>query len=191
MNECKPCTKSRQTSAFPHPLQSYARIPKGKNGWEITEKQLKLVKQRKHCFSSASKNFKNQENFSENGRPEIFSKNGRFSAKTEALGSPQFISRTTLVITFHKFYHRHSERFSLRSSKTKSHQHRHIKAFPRLIDVLIWITIRRIPQIPVNTCVHSHVRLYTQKSPCENDHRHLGLERIPYYCPTLLRTKAT
>ena len=75
-----------------------------------------------------------------------------------------------LVITFHKLYHRHSERLSLRSSETNSHQERNIKAlaslnpYPRLIDVLIWITIRRIPQIPVNTCVRSYVRLYTQKS---------------------------
>ena len=103
----------------------------------------RLVKQRKRYLSLARKNFKNQENFSENGRPEIFSKNGRFSAKTRGLESPQFISRTTLVITFHKLYHRHSERLSLRSSKTKSHQHRNIKAFaplnpcPKLIDLLI------------------------------------------------------
>ena len=108
--------------------------------------------------------------FSENGRPEIFCKNGRFSAKTRGLESLQLISRTTLVITFHKLYHRHSERLSLRSSETKSHQHRNIKAFaplnpcPKLIDLLIWITIRRIPQIPVNTCVRSHVQLYIQMS---------------------------
>ena len=107
---------------------------------------------------------------SENGRPEIFCKNGRFSAKTRGLESLQLISRITLVITFHKLYHRHSDRLSLRSSETKSHQHRNIKAFsplnpcPKLIDLLIWITIRRIPQIPVNTYVRSHVQLYTQKS---------------------------
>ena len=130
----------------------------------------RLVKQRKHYLSLARKNFKKQENFSENGRPEICSKNGRFSAKTGGLESPQFISRTTLVTTFHKLYHRHSERLSLQSSETKSHQHRNSKAFaslnpcPRLVDVLIWITIRRIPQIPGNTCVPSHVRLCTQKS---------------------------
>ena len=46
------------------------------------------------------------------GGPEIFSKNGRFSAKTGELESPQFISRTTLVVTFHKLYHRHLERLS-------------------------------------------------------------------------------
>ena len=103
-------------------------------------------------------------------RPKIFSKNGKFSAKTGGLESQQFISRTTLVITFHKLYHRHSERLSLPSSKTKSHQHRNIKPFaplnpcPKLIDSLISITIRRSPQIPVNTCVRSHVQLYTQKS---------------------------
>ena len=103
-------------------------------------------------------------------RPKIFSKNGKFSAKTGGLESQQSISRTTLVITFHKLYHRLSERLSLRSSETKSHQERNIKAlaslnpYPRLIDVLIWIKIRRIPQIPVNTCVRSHVRSYTQKS---------------------------
>ena len=28
------------------------------------------------------------------------------------------------------------------------------------------------------------------RSPCGNDRRHLGLERIPYQCPTFLRTKA-
>ena len=71
----------------------------------------------------------------------MFSKNGRFSAKTGGLESPQFISRTTLV---HKLiYNRHSERLSLRSRKAKSHQHRNIKAFaflnlcPGLIAVLI------------------------------------------------------
>ena len=51
----------------------------------------RLVKQRKRYLSLARKNFKNQENFSENGRPEIFSKNGRFSAKTGGLESPQFV----------------------------------------------------------------------------------------------------
>ena len=45
-------------------------------------------------------------------RPKIFSKNGKFSAKTGVLESQQFISRKTLVITFHKLYHRHSERLS-------------------------------------------------------------------------------
>ena len=41
-----------------------------------------------------------------------------------------------------KLYQQHSERLSLRSSKTKSHQHLNIKEFvlnpcPKLIDVLI------------------------------------------------------
>ena len=104
----------------------------------------RLVKQRKHYLSLARKNFKNQENLVKTGaRPKIFSKNGKFSAKTGGLESQQFISRTTLVITFHKLYHQHSERLSLRSSETKSHQERNIKAlaslnpYPRLIDVLI------------------------------------------------------
>ena len=35
---------------------------------------------------------------------------------------------------------------------------------PKLINVLICITIRRIPQLPVNTCVCSHVLKYSQKS---------------------------
>ena len=136
-----PCTKSRQTSAFPHPKlpQSYTRIPKGKkwlrNHRKTTKKRQgvmlkRLVKQRKHYLSLARKNLKNQKNFSENRRPEIFSKNGRFSAKTAGLESPQSISRTTLV---HKLiYNRHSERLSLRSSKAKSHQQRNIKAFASL-----------------------------------------------------------
>ena len=49
-NECKPCTKSRQSILFPHPKlpQSYARIPKWKNGWKkqenTGEKQLKTAR---------------------------------------------------------------------------------------------------------------------------------------------------
>ena len=179
MNEYKPCTKSRQISAFPHPKlpQSYGRIPKGKNGWETTAKNGKescckeLVKQRKHYLSLARKSFKTRRILSETGgrnlnilqKRDVLGQNGRVE-------SMQFILRTILVITFHKLYHRHSERLSLQSSETKSHQHRNSKAFaslnpcPRLVDVLIWITIRRIPQIPGNTCVPSHVRLCTQKS---------------------------
>ena len=59
-----------QCISEPNLPQSYARIPKGKNGWETTEKQRKwqrimlkrLVKQRKHYLSLAGKSFKNQEN---------------------------------------------------------------------------------------------------------------------------------
>ena len=69
----KPCTKSRQSISFPHPKlpQSYARIPKGKNGLRNHRKTAKngkkiklkrLVKQRKHYLSLARKSFKNQEN---------------------------------------------------------------------------------------------------------------------------------
>ena len=110
----------------------------------------RLVKQRNHYLSSAKKSFKNQENFKQNGTPEIFSKNRRFSAKTGGLESPQFLLRAILVITetFHKLYlQQHSERLTLRSGKTRSYQHLNIKVFaflipcPKLIDVLIWITI--------------------------------------------------
>ena len=89
--------------------------------------------------------------------------------KTGWLESPQFILRTILVMTFHKLYHQHSERLSLRSSRSKHHRHLGIKAFalnpcPKFTDVLIWITIRQISQMPVNSCVPSHVPKYTQKS---------------------------
>ena len=60
----------------------------------------------------------------------------------------------------HKFYIRqHSGRLSLWSSETKSHQHLNITACailnlcPKLINVLIRITIKWIPQIPVG-CEH-------------------------------------
>ena len=109
---------------------------------------------------------------SENGWLEIFSKNGRFSAKPGVLESLQFILRTILVIPviFHKLHQQYSERLSLQSSETNSHRHLNIKAFaflnpcPKLINVLIWITIKWIPQIPVNTCVRSNVPKCTQKS---------------------------
>ena len=48
-------------------------------------------------------------------------------AKMGGLESPQFI--LILVITFYKLYQQHSERFSLRSSGTKSHWYLNIKAF--------------------------------------------------------------
>ena len=85
------------------------------------------------------------------------------------LDSQQFIVRTIFVITFHKLYQQHSERLSLWSSEAKSHQHLNIKAFaffhpcPKLINVLIWITIKWIPQRPVNSCVRSNVPKCTQK----------------------------
>lgn len=47
----------------------------------------------------------------------------------------------------------------LRSNKTKIHRHLNIEAFvsvnpcPKLIDILIWRTIERFLQMPVNTCV--------------------------------------
>ena len=100
----------------------------------------------------------------------MFSKNRRFSSKMGGLESPQFILRTILIITFYKLYHQLSERLSLRSNGTKSYLHLNIKAFaflnpcPKLIDELIWITIRQIPQIIVKTCVRSHVPKYTRKS---------------------------
>ena len=83
------------------------------------------------------------------------------------LESPQFILRTILVTTFHNLYQQH---LSLRSSQTKSHRHLNTNAFaflnpcPKLIDVLIRITIKRIPKIPVNTCVRSNLPKFTQKS---------------------------
>ena len=58
---------------------------------------------------------------------------------------------------------------------------------PKLINVLIWITIKWIPQIPVNTCVRSNVPKCTQKSLRERSQ----LEWIPFQCPTFLQTKAT
>ena len=73
----------------------------------------------------------------------MFSKNGRFSSKMGGLESLQFILGTILEITFHKLYHQHSERLSLRSNRTKSYLHLNIKAFaflnpcPKLIDELI------------------------------------------------------
>ena len=122
----------------------------------------RLVKQRKHYLSLAKRIF------SENRRPKIFSKNGRFSAKKGGLESSQFSLRTILVITFYIKVLKHSEKLSLQSSGTKNHWHLNIKAFvvlnpcPKLIEICI--TIQRIPQIPVNTCVHSHVLKYSQKS---------------------------
>ena len=95
---------------------------------------------------------------------------GDFRPKTGGLESLQFILRTILVIAFHKLHQQHSERLSLRSSETKRHRHLNIKAFtflnpcPKLIDVMIWIKIKRIPQIPVNTFVCSNVQKCTQKS---------------------------
>ena len=81
--------KSRQSSAFPHPKlrQSYARIPKGKNGWEATEKQPKMAKNHAKknkeniTFLWLGRVSKTRRILSKNRRPEIFPKNGRFSAK--------------------------------------------------------------------------------------------------------------
>ena len=106
----------------------------------------------------------------EKGETEIFYKNGWFSAKIGGLESPHFILGTILVITFHKLYQQHSERLSLRSNETKSHRHLNIKEFVflnpclTLIDVLIIIIMKWIPQIPVNTCVCYNVAKCTQKS---------------------------
>ena len=117
-----------------YPMKSYARIPKGKNGRETTEKQLKqqrivlkrLVKQ-KNIFLWRGRVSKTRRTLSENERPEIFSKNGVFLTKAGGLESPQFILRTILVIILHKLHHQHSESFSLRFSKTKIHGHFSIK----------------------------------------------------------------
>ena len=144
----------------------------------------RLVKQRKYYLPLARKSLKTRRILGENRRLEIFSKNRRFSAKTGGLESPQFILRTS-VLTLHKLQQQHSERLSLRSSETKSHRHLNIKVFaflnscPKLINVLIWITIKWIPQIPVNTCVLSNYVRNVLRSPCENDCCHLGLEQIP------------
>ena len=85
----------RQSIAFPHPklpLQSCARIPKGRNGWKTTEKQLKrqrivlkrLVKLRKHYLSLARRSFKNQKKIERKRQAgnilqkrEVFGQNGR------------------------------------------------------------------------------------------------------------------
>ena len=85
----------------------------------------RLVKQRKHYLSLAKRIF------SENRRPKIFSKNGRFSAKKGGLESSQFSLRTILVITFYIKVLKHSEKLSLQSSGTKNHWHLNIKAFDR------------------------------------------------------------
>ena len=64
-----------------YPAQSRARIPKGKNGLETIEKQLKMAKNR---AKKARKSFKNQENIKrkrEAGnslqKQELFNQNGR------------------------------------------------------------------------------------------------------------------
>ena len=128
-----------------------------------------LVKQRKHYLPLARKSLKNQENIKrkrETGnilqKREVLCQNGRVGISTVYL-------RTILVITFHKLLQQHSGRLSLQSSETKSHQHLNIKAFvflnpcPQLINVLIWVTLKSIPQMPVNTCVRSNVPKCTQK----------------------------
>ena len=75
-----------------------------KNSYKRQKIMLKgLVKQSKHYISLARKSFKTRRIFSENGRPKIFSKNGRFSAKKGGLESPQFSLRAILVITFLKY----------------------------------------------------------------------------------------
>ena len=73
-----------------------------------------LLNKKKH-LSLARKSFKNQEEVSENGRPEMFSENGKCSANTGGWESGEFILRTILVITFHKLFQQHSERLYLRS----------------------------------------------------------------------------
>ena len=102
------------------------------------------------------------------------------------------------MITFQKLYQQHSERLSLRSSETKCHRDLNIKAFaflnpcPKLIDVLIWITIKRIPQIPVNTCVRSMIQCaeMTQKSLRERSPPS-WIRTNPLLMPHFLGTKAT
>ena len=49
----------------------------------------RLVKQGKHYLPLARKSLKTRRMLSENRRPEIFSKNERFSAKTGGLESPK------------------------------------------------------------------------------------------------------
>lgn len=113
--------------------EKMAEIPQknSKKRQRITLKRL-VKQRRKHLSLARSRVSKTRRILSENGKPEIFSKNGRFSAKMGGLESPQFILRTILVITFHKLYQQHSERFSLRSSETKSHRHLNIKVFDAL-----------------------------------------------------------
>ena len=107
----------------------------------------RLAKQRKHYLSLARESFKNQENIKRKREA------GNILQKREVFG------RKRRVITFRKLYQQHLERLSLRGRVTKRHRHLTIKAFaffklyPKLIDVLIWITLKRTPQIPVNTCV--------------------------------------
>ena len=70
------------------------RYQKGKNGWETTEKQqrivLRLVEQRKHCLSLARKSFKIRENIkrkwearSTRRKQEVSSQNGRAGISLE------------------------------------------------------------------------------------------------------------
>ena len=87
----------------------------------------RLVEQRKQ-LSLARRVLKTRRILSEKGKQEIFSKNGRFSARRGGLESPKFISRRILVITFHKLYHQHLERFSIRSSEIETKSHRHLEA---------------------------------------------------------------
>ena len=118
---------------------------------------LKRFKQRKKIIFLWTGRVSNTRRIlSENGRSEIFSKNGR-------VGTSAVYLRTILVITCrHKLYQQHSERSSLRSSETKSHRHLNIKALaflnpcPKFIDVLICIPNKRIPEIPVNTCAEMY-----------------------------------
>ena len=84
---------------------------------------------------------------------------------------------------------------SSRSRETKNHRHLSIKAFaflnpcPKLIDVLIWITIKPIPQLPVKTCIRSNVPKCTQKSLLEWL-LPSWIRMNPLLIPTFLRTKA-
>ena len=105
----------------------------------------RLVKQRKHSRPLAKKRFKKQENIKRKWVTGNILQNGRFSATPGGLESLQFILMIILVILviFHKLHQQHSERLSLQSSETKSHQQLNIKAFaflnscPKLIDVFI------------------------------------------------------
>ena len=144
---CKACTKSSQSSAFPHPKlpQSYARIPKGRNGWKTTEKQLKrqrivlkrLVKQRKHYLSLARRSFKNQKKIKRKRQA------GNILQKREVFGQNGRVGISAVFITFHKLYQQHSERFSLRSNMD-------VKYTIEDHSSLIWLAIiKKRPRKPV------------------------------------------
>ena len=118
----------------------------------------RLVNQKKKTFSSFGK----QKFLKKLGSIKVIEQKrvtGNILQKRKVLGrweSPQFMLRTILVIIFHRLHQQHSERLSSQSSKTKVISISILKVCLlnpclKLINVLIWIAMKWIPQIPVNT----------------------------------------